>query len=96
LGAKKPEKLLHQVVSRELNVRQTEALVKPKNNVQQAGGEQRDPNTIELEQDLTNLLGLRVSIKNSGESGKITINYNSLEQLDEVLFVLRGKQPGGL
>ena len=96
LGAKKPEKLLHQVVSRELNVRQTEALVKPKNNVRQAGGEQRDPNTIELEQDLTNLLGLRVSIKNSGESGKITINYNSLEQLDEVLFVLRGKQPGGL
>ncbi len=96
LAAKNPEKLLRQVVSRELNVRQTEALVKPKNNVRQAGGEQKDPNTIELERDLTNLLGLRVSIKNSGESGKITINYNSLEQLDEVLFVLRGKQPGGL
>ena len=96
LSAKKPEKLLHQVVSRELNVRQTEALVKPKNNVRQAGGEQKDPNTLELEQDLTKLLGLRVSIKNSGESGKITINYNTLEQLDEVLFVLRGKQPGGL
>jgi len=95
LGAKKPEMLLHQVTSRELNVRQTEALVKAKNNVRQARVEQKDSNTLELEQDLTNLLGLRVSIKSSGESGKITINFNSLEQLDEVLYVLRGKRPGG-
>ena len=94
LGAKKPEMLLHQVTSRELNVRQTEALVKAKNSVGKARGEQKDSNTLELEQDLTSLLGLRVSIKSTGESGKITINFNSLEQLDEVLFVLRGKQPG--
>ncbi len=94
LGAKKPEMLLHQVTSRELNVRQTEALVKAKNSVRKARGEQKDSNTLELERDLTNLLGLRVSIKSTGESGKITINFNSLEQLDEVLLVLRGKQPG--
>ena len=94
LGAKKPEMLLHQVTSRELNVRQTEALVKAKNSVRKARVEQKDSNTLELEQDLTSLLGLRVSIKSTGESGKITINFNSLEQLDEVLFVLRGKQPG--
>ena len=95
LGAKKPEVLLHQVTSRELNVRQTEALVKAKNSVRQVRVEQKDSNTLGLEQDLTNLLGLRVSIKSTGEAGKITINFNSLEQLDEVLFVLRGKQPGG-
>ena len=94
LGAKKPEVLLHQVTSRELNVRQTEALVKAKNSVRQVRVEQKDSNTLGLEQDLTNLLGLRVSIKSTGEAGKITINFNSLEQLDEVLFVLRGKQRG--
>ncbi len=95
LGAKKPELLLHQVTSKELNVRQTEALVKSKNSARQARLEQKDSNTLELEQDLTNLLGLRVLIKSTGESGKITINFNSLEQLDELLSVLRGKQPGG-
>ena len=95
LGAKKPEMLLHKVTTKELSVRQTEALVKAKNNVRQARVEQKDSNTLELEQNLTNLLGLRVSIKSIGEAGKITINYNTLEQLDEVLVVLRGKQTEG-
>ena len=47
--------------------------------------EPKDPDTIALERDLTALLGLIVTIDFEAEGGSLTIRYNTLEQLDDIL-----------
>ena len=55
----------------------------------------RDPNIVGLENDLRQLLGLKVVIKTEGEGGKLEIAYETLEQLDDVLHRLtHGKSEG--
>ncbi len=45
----------------------------------------KDTDTIALERDLSNLLGLDVEIKFNGAGGSLILHYRSLDQLDEVL-----------
>ena len=40
---------------------------------------------LALERDLSNLLGLKVSVKFKSGGGELTIHYTSLDQLDDVL-----------
>ncbi len=88
LAASDPEALAKQVTRRGLNVRQTERLASGKAKrpppVPRAPLE-KDADTIALERDLSSVLGLKVSINHSGESGQLIIAYSTLEQLDEVL-----------
>ena len=51
----------------------------------------KDPDTIALEQDITNRLGLRVSISSQGQGGTLSIQYQTLDQLDEVIERLTGR-----
>jgi ParB family transcriptional regulator, chromosome partitioning protein len=55
-----------------------------------AGGA-KDPDTIALEQELTSALGLRVSVdvSGAGESGRLTVHYTTLDQLDDVIRRIR-------
>ena len=78
------------VVERGLNVRQIEQMVKNSSTkpAKKVASAVRDPNILALESDLSQLLGLKVSIKTKGESGKIDIAYETLEQLDDVLHRL--------
>ena len=85
------------IVARGLSVRQTEQMVKksaaagPKAALAPAV---RDPNIVALENDLSQLLGLKVLIKTKGEGGTLDIAYATLEQLDDVLHRLtHGKPP---
>ena len=48
----------------------------------------RDPDTIALENELSSLLGLKVTIEFDGKSGKLIVHYKSLDQLDDVLLRL--------
>jgi ParB family transcriptional regulator, chromosome partitioning protein len=50
-----------------------------------AGGSDKSPDTQALENELANLLGLKVEIRERGVSGELVIQYKSLEQLDDVL-----------
>jgi ParB family transcriptional regulator, chromosome partitioning protein len=45
----------------------------------------KDPDIIALEDSLSENLGIRVSILDRGQSGEITLAYDSLSQLDEIL-----------
>jgi len=90
LTADDPVGLAHEVVSKGLNVRQTEKLVasqgKPKSAASGRpveGG--RDADLVALERDLTEMLGCRVAMKPLGKGGELTIAYGSLEQLDDLL-----------
>ncbi|MCB1532236.1 MAG: ParB/RepB/Spo0J family partition protein [Alphaproteobacteria bacterium] len=93
--AKDPESLAREVVSQGLSVRETERLAaeaagKPakasKGSSSSDGGYQKDVDTLALEKDLSDHLGMRVSIDSKdGESGKVSISFKSLDQLDDVL-----------
>jgi ParB family chromosome partitioning protein len=48
-------------------------------------GVEKDPDTIALERDLSDMLGLKVTIDFQDEGGALTIRYKTLEQLDDVL-----------
>ncbi len=102
LGAEAPEALAKKVVSRGLNVRQTEQLVRKFGPVRaetdagMARGARKaakDPDTLALEHDLTALLGLKVNIEIHGTGGALTVHYQTLEQLDEVLRRLNHAPP---
>ena len=89
LNADDPEALARQVVNKGLNVRQTERLVQRAKSM--ANGAKatttlaKDTDTMALERDLSNLLGLKVTIGFRGNGGELTIHYRTLEQLDDVL-----------
>ena len=75
------------VVAKELNVRETEALIK---KVQQPAKEVEekmvDPNTKALEQNLSEKLGSNVTINhNKKGKGKLVISYSDLSELDGIV-----------
>jgi len=50
---------------------------------------EKDADTLALENDMSNALGMRVSIDTTdGHSGKLSVEFKSLDQLDEVLHRL--------
>jgi ParB family chromosome partitioning protein len=88
--AEDPAGTAQKIVRLGLNVRQAEQLVKAaKPDVvkgrKNVGAQDKDPNIAALESDLRDLLGLKVAFKVQGEGGSMTIQYKTLEQLDDVL-----------
>jgi ParB family chromosome partitioning protein len=51
---------------------------------------QKDEDTVALERMLSTRLGMPVEIAASGQSGQITVHYDSLTQLDQVIRALSG------
>jgi ParB family chromosome partitioning protein len=87
-GKPDAERLAREVVERQLNVRQAEALAR---GGAPARGETaprrlgaKDADTLALEGDLAEALGLPVEIRDEGGAGEVRVRYASLEQLDEV------------
>ncbi|WP_251975834.1 ParB/RepB/Spo0J family partition protein [Salinicola avicenniae] len=81
----------HEVVARELTVRQTEALVKQLASGQKGHEEKRQPADVgRLESRLADLLGAPVKIHhNASGKGRVTIRYTSLDELDGILGHIR-------
>ena len=90
LTADDPARLAEQVVSRGLNVRQTEQLAQeapgPKKSAKPTSA--KDADLLALERDLARHLGLKVAITAQGKGGQIAIHYTTLEQLDDILHRL--------
>jgi ParB family chromosome partitioning protein len=88
LGSRDPVALGKVVVSRGLNVRQTEALVRAdgqrpeRRRSRQAA---KDADTRALERDLSNHLGLTVRLTPKKTGGTLEIAYRSLDQLDGLI-----------
>lgn len=96
LSAKDPEGLAKQVLARGLSVRETERLAaeaaktprpaRARAGAPAGGAPGKDADTLAIERDLAQVLGLKVSIDlKDGERGTITIHYDTLDQLDDVL-----------
>jgi ParB family chromosome partitioning protein len=93
LAHPEPEKAALVVIARGLNVRQTEALVASQTRPQTAPRDRadtraKDPETVALERDLSERLGLKVEITFDGKGGSVRIHYRSLDQLDGVVALL--------
>jgi ParB family chromosome partitioning protein len=108
VGNDDAEKLAGEIIRKGLSVRQTEELVQSPQGGLSARPKRasaKDPDTIALEHDLSNMLGLRVAIKFRGDGakgGSVSINYSTLDQLDDILQRLNqggaistGKSGGG-
>lgn len=89
IGSADPLVLARRVVKEGLSVRQTEALATAvKGSGRKKGAAEKpekDADTRALERDLGAALGLAVSIDHAGEHGTVTVNYKTLEQLDDVI-----------
>ncbi len=87
LNAGDPLALARRVADLGLNVRQTEKLVRDASAkaAKPRPPRQKDADTIALERDLTNLLGLKVEIDDKGGKGSVRVHYKTLEQLDDIL-----------
>jgi ParB family chromosome partitioning protein len=93
IGCDNATQLADVIVKRGLSVRQAEKLVKaavagkakksaPRNFVP------RDVDILALEEKVSTQLGMRVRVEGSGAEGTLSIEYKSLEQLDDVLLRL--------
>lgn len=49
------------------------------------------PEVKQLERELQRILGTRVNLKDSGGRGKVEIEYQSLDELDRILHIIRGR-----
>jgi len=90
LNCDEPYDVAKQIIKKGLNVRQTEQLVKTAGVKARAPKDkkQKDTDTLALERDMTSLLGVRVEIKETKAGGVLSLQYTSLEQLDDLLHRL--------
>ena len=99
INAPEPEKLAAEIVGRGLSVRDAERIVQ---ELREGDGKKsirrgrppkaqahKDADTLALERDLSNLLGLKVSITFAAGGGELRVQYKTLDQLDEVLRRLK-------
>jgi ParB family chromosome partitioning protein len=100
IGAADPQATAREIVAGGLSVRQAEQLAQSDRPPRKAPRPRRekDPDTLALERDLSGALGLTVTIRprgDGGRAGSLTIEYKSLDQLDDVLQRLSRGSPGG-
>lgn len=94
VGNDNAHELASEIISRGLNVRETESLArggataKPK---KKSAAAEKDADTVALEENISNALGLKVTIDFRGEDGgRVKIDYTTLEQLDDICQKLTG------
>jgi ParB family chromosome partitioning protein len=77
------------VAGKGLSVRQTEAMVRKlieNKPLQQQEPSREDPDIVRLQESLSERIGARVEIQHTNKgSGKLTLRYNSLDELDGIL-----------
>ncbi|MEO0391699.1 MAG: ParB/RepB/Spo0J family partition protein [Pseudomonadota bacterium] len=86
--------LAQNIAHRGLSVRDTEKLAQAQKSgnqdpttqaIKKAAGQTKDADILALEHDLSLRLGLKVTIDGKGAKGTVNVNYQSLEQLDEII-----------
>jgi ParB family transcriptional regulator, chromosome partitioning protein len=93
LASSDPVAVARQVIDQNLSVRQAEALAKKVGHTTGGQGPRakapshtggKDADTLALEGDLAESLGLHVEILDKGGAGEVRVKYATLEQLDEL------------
>jgi len=92
-----PDSIAKRIVREWLSVRQSEALAntqneRPAQSAKARSSGSKDADTRALENRLSDVLGMRVSIDHSNRGGRISIKYKSLDQLDSIISRLEKTQ----
>jgi ParB family chromosome partitioning protein len=100
IGLDDAAEVARRVAAHGLSVRETEALVQrlqtppeTKSMPSRAAGE-GDPNVRSFERELSEALGLAVSVSHKGPGGALTIRYRDLDQLDALKALLTAGRGG--
>ncbi len=84
--------LANKFIEKKLSVRQAENLVKVLRKSGKNKGRKIDPNIQELENSITEKIGLNVSIKNTkNNKGVISFYYKELDQLNKIIDIIKSK-----
>ncbi len=86
-----PEALMEQILSKGLNVRETEKLASQSAGRSLSSGmkPEKDIDTLALEAEMSAALGMKVTVDVRGKgAGALKIDFRSLDQLDEILRLL--------
>lgn len=86
IATEAPEDLAEKIIALKLSVRQTEDLARKNTaTTTQNLKPEKDPDTRALEKELSQAMGLAVSLKHKGKTGgTVLISYKTLDQLDEI------------
>jgi len=80
----------NKIIEKKLSVRQTENFVKIFKTKKNRLKDHKDPNIKELENSLSEKIGLNVAIKNNKQNkGTITFEYKELEQLNKIIDIIK-------
>ena len=87
IGMSNASSVAEEIVSKKLSARSIENLKKRKSQSFTV-----DPNVFDAQRDIERSIGLKVSIQNKkNNSGKLTIEYKNLDQLELVSQLLKNK-----
>ena len=89
IGLSNASSIAEEIVSKKLSSRAVEEITKQKRNSGMLDNNM-DANILSAQQDLENILGLKVNISNGkNNSGKISIEYKNLDQFELIAKLLR-------
>ena len=91
IGVPNALEMAKEIISKKLSVRDTERQTAKYKKKKSNKHNLKDPNIAELEQELLEKTGLKISIhfNEHGSSGSITLYYSDLDQLDEIMRRLK-------
>tara|TARA_B100000003_G_scaffold182008_1_gene174194 strand:+ start:540 stop:1382 length:843 start_codon:yes stop_codon:yes gene_type:complete len=82
--------IANKIIEKKLSVRQTENFVKIFKKKNRSFIKSKDANIISLEKDISEKIGLNVSIKNNRKNkGSITFTYSDIEQLNKIIEIIK-------
>ena len=89
VGLDNSELLAEKIIRKKLSVRQAEALARlVKSN--KSSNASKDPNSIDIENQLTSKIGMRVFLNNKkNNTGKLIFEYQGLDQLDRLIKIIK-------
>ena len=89
IGHKNCSSLAKTIISKNLNARQVEQLLKNEKTITHKNKIEPDINIINLEKELEASIGLKTSINDKNGKGKISFDYKNLDQLDELISKIK-------
>ena len=82
--------IANKIIEKKLSVRQTENFVKIFKKRKKSFNLSKDPDISQLEQSVSEKIGLSVSIKNNKKNkGTITFSYHEIDQLNKIIDIIK-------
>ena len=90
VGLENANFVANKIIEKKLSVRQTENFVKIFKTKKNKLKDNKDPNIKDIENALSEKIGLSVSIKNNKQNkGTITFSYKELDQLNKIIDIIK-------